>query len=208
VLFRVVYTVGAAHYTTLMVKHKRIQHCHEPGDVHELTFSCYHHMPLLTNDVWRGYLAESIDTACRNQSFRLAAFVFMPEHVHLLTLPESPEPDLGYFIAALKRPVSAKIKGDLATSKSPLLDRLTIREREGKSVFRYWQEGPGYDRNLQREASALAAIDYIHSNPVRRGLCHCATEWFWSSARFYTTEPPLQDPRLPRITPLPAELLD
>jgi putative transposase len=188
-----------------MVKYKRVKHYHEPGDAHELTFSCYHRMPLLTNDAWRGYLADSINAACRNQCFRLVAFVFMPEHVHLLTLPEGPAPELGVFLAAVKRPVSAKVRDDLAASQSRLLGRLTLREREGKCVFRYWQEGPGYDRNLQRDESVLAAIDYIHNNPVRRGLCRSATQWLWSSARFYATEPPSQDPRLPTITPLPPE---
>jgi hypothetical protein len=28
-------------------------------------------------------------------------------------------------------------------------------------------------------------IDYIHNNPVRRGLVSQATDWPWSSARFY-----------------------
>jgi hypothetical protein len=37
--------------------------------------------------------------------------------------------------------------------------------RPGKMVFRFWQEGPAYDRNLQTQAAVLAAIDYIHLNP-------------------------------------------
>jgi hypothetical protein len=28
-------------------------------------------------------------------------------------------------------------------------------------------------------------IEYIHNNPVRRGLCVNPTDWIWSSARFY-----------------------
>jgi putative transposase len=28
-------------------------------------------------------------------------------------------------------------------------------------------------------------IDYIHHNPVRRDLCEHATDWEWSSARWY-----------------------
>jgi len=28
-------------------------------------------------------------------------------------------------------------------------------------------------------------IDYIHANPVRRGLVAMATDWTWSSARFW-----------------------
>jgi hypothetical protein len=31
-------------------------------------------------------------------------------------------------------------------------------------------------------------IEYIHNNPVRRGLVERATDWVWSSARFYAGE--------------------
>ncbi|WP_425614439.1 transposase [Anatilimnocola sp. NA78] len=64
---------------------KRLQRYHEPGDVHELTFSCYRRMQLLTNNAWRVKLARAIDAACEEIGCFLAAFVFMPEHVHLLT---------------------------------------------------------------------------------------------------------------------------
>jgi len=42
---------------------ERIRQHHDPGRVHELTFSCYHRWALLTSDLWRGMLAESIDRA-------------------------------------------------------------------------------------------------------------------------------------------------
>ena len=34
-----------------------------------------------------------------------------------------------------------------------------------------WQEGPGFDRNLLTVKAVQAALDYIHTNPVKRGLC-------------------------------------
>jgi putative transposase len=186
-------------------KRKRVKHYHDPGDVHELSFSCYRRLPLLTNDRWRGYLAASLQKASGERRFRLVAFVFTPEHVHLVVLPQGDEPDIGAFLAAVKRPSSVQVKQDLLARQSPLLEKLTVRERPGKTAFRFWQEGPGYDRNLQHEDSVLASIEYIHNNPVRRGLCGSAVAWFWSSARFYAGEPPRQDPRLSKIDGLPAE---
>ncbi|MCG6158481.1 transposase [Rubinisphaera margarita] len=62
---------------------KRIKHYHEPGDLHELTFSTYQRLPLLRNSRWQSWLAESVTQSCRQNSCRLIAFVFMPEHVHL-----------------------------------------------------------------------------------------------------------------------------
>jgi len=185
-------------------KFKTIKHYHEPGDLHELTFSCYRHMKLLTNDAWRGFLARSIDKAGQQFRFNLVAFVFMPEHVHLLVHPLDTVPAIPDYLAAVKRPVSAAVKRDLFQTHSPLLKRLTIRERPGKDTFRFWQEGPGYDRNLQQPASVLASIDYIHMNPVRRMLVSQACLWKWSSARFYESNGAYVDPDWPRLAPLPA----
>ena len=104
-------------------------------------------------------------------------------------------------LKAIKRPFSYRIKQLLIESRSGLLRRLTIQQRPGKATFRFWQEGPGYDRNLDNAASVLAAIDYIHLNPVRRGLCENVLDWKWSSARWY--ESLRLDADLPRLTPLP-----
>jgi putative transposase len=185
-------------------KHKTIKRYHESGDFHELSFSCYQRLPLLMNDDWCGMLAQAIDLALERWMFQLHAFVFMPEHLHLLVLPlESSRIDM--LLKAIKRPFSYRIKKFLEASSSDLLQKLTIVERPGKSVFRFWQEGPGYDRNLNSEAAVLAAIDYIHRNPVRRGLCAREDQWKWSSARFFMSDGQHIDPDLPRISRLPAE---
>jgi len=63
---------------------KQVKHYHQPGDLHELTFSCYRQLKLLTNDDWRQRLSSAMDDACRKVHVELVAFVYMPEHVHLL----------------------------------------------------------------------------------------------------------------------------
>ena len=165
-------------------------------------------MPLLTNDVWRGKLSESIDRAMIGQGYRLAAFVYMPEHVHLVVYPLPEANGIDRFLRAIKRPYSYRIKQLLIAAKSRLLDKLTIRQRPGVETFRYWQEGPGYDRNLTEAKTVLSAIDYVHGNPVRRGLCVSAIDWRWSSARHYVAEQQPDDPLLPTVHGLPCEFFD
>ena len=183
---------------------KRVKHYHEPGDFHEFTFSCFHRRPLLTNNTWRTYLSESINVVCDPSLFRLIAFAYMPEHVHLLIYPLENKPDLGRLLALIKQPTSRRVKQDLIDNRSRLLKQLTVQERPEKMVFRYWQEGPGYDRNLQTVKAVLSAIDYIHLNPVRRGLCQQASDWRWSSARWYESDGQNQDADLPAIHGVPA----
>jgi putative transposase len=183
---------------------KRVKHFDLPGHCHELTFSCYRRLPLLTNDSWREQLARSIDRARRPPRLAVGAFVFMPEHVHLLVHPVEIASRIDELLFAIKRPYSYRIKRQLVASRSPLLEQLTIRQRPGVTTFRYWQEGPGYDRNLTTQRAILAAIDYLHANPVRRGLCGRAADWRWSSARWYESDGQEVDASLPRLTPLPA----
>lgn len=184
---------------------KTVQHFHEPGDCHELTFSCYHRMPLLISDDWRNKLCIAIDRALDRYDFRLVAFVLMPEHVHLLVYPTISEPRIDQLLFAIKRPYSYRIKQILKERKNPLLEKLTIQERPGKKTFRYWQEGPGYDRNFSGEQATLNAINYIHENPVRRQLAPRARDWKWSSARWYESNGQEIDPDLPTMHGLPKE---
>ena len=50
---------------------------------------------------------------------------------------------------------------------------------------RSWQPGGGYDRNITRTAILRSMIEYLHANPVHRGLVARAEDWEWSSARWH-----------------------
>jgi len=184
-----------------MEHRKTIRHFQAQRHLHELTFSCHERRPLLTNEAWREKLSRAIDTAGEQQGFLLNAFVFMPEHVHLIVTPTSSTADVSKYLANIKRPFSAEIEALLSERRSNLLEQLTVEERPGKRSFRFWLEGPGYDRNLTEEKTIAAAIDYLHLNPVKRRLVVRAVDWRWSSARFYLAEPTgRQFPELPFVT--------
>ena len=192
-----------------MTHRKLIKHFHEPGHLHEFTFSCYQRRPLLSNDTWKEKLSRTITEAGRTESIDLVAFVFMPEHVHLLVYPHGLAPQLGRYLARIKQPLSKEIKDVLVACHSPLLEQLTVQERPGKFCFRFWQEGSGFDRNIFSNPAIQASIDYIHQNPVRRDLCIRAVDWCWSSARYSLLEPPSQQfSELPEIQGPPVGLLD
>ena len=42
---------------------------------------------------------------------------------------------------------------------------------------RFWQRGGGYNRNITSTEALHAVIEYIHANPVRRGLVASAEAW-------------------------------
>lgn len=142
-----------------MPHRKTIQHFHEPGHLHEFTFSTHRRLPLLTSDIWRARLARTLEAAGAVCRFELVAFVFMHEHLHLLTYPRDEEPAFGRYLARIKQPLSRQIKETLVTKNSRLLAQLTVQERPGKTCFRFWQEGAEYDRNLFSKEAIRNAIE-------------------------------------------------
>jgi putative transposase len=166
-------------------KHKRVRSFNNPGEAHELTFSCYHAVPLLSKNRTRQWFVSAMRTARRDLNLSIWAYVIMPEHVHIIVWPHEPVYDIAKIRIALKVPVQRKALRFLRKNEPRFLDRLKDVQPNGKVHYRFWQRGGGYDRNVNEPFTLLQMIEYIHNNPVRRGLVKYATDWIWSSARFY-----------------------
>ncbi len=160
---------------------KRAQHFDLQGHAHFLTFSCYRRLPLLSKDRSRRWFIDALEQARRRCQFDLWAWVIMPEHVHLLLCPRLPMYRMGDILARIKRPVGVLAIEYLRRQTPRFLERLTVKHR-GRTYHRFWQAGPGYDRNLWTPAAIHESIAYIHGNPVRRGLVDIPEAWPWSSA--------------------------
>ena len=134
------------------------------------------------------------------------AWVFMPEHVHLIVRPRREVYDMATIRRAIKRPVSDRAFAHLAEHAPHWLPRLTVSKGR-RTVRRFCQKGPGYDRNVVEPVTLREMIDYLHLNPVRRGLVERAVDWPWSSARQAFDRP--TDPEtdgLLMIDPVPPEV--
>ncbi len=158
---------------------KRLRRCEIDGHARFLTFSCYQRLPLLSNPDIRDPFAEQLFLARTRLDFKLIAWVVMPEHVHLLILPDQANASVPSVLSAIKRPFAAMVLARWRELEAPVLDR--IRDRSGAE--RFWQAGGGYDRNIFSEGELREKIRYIHENPVRRGLVGREEDWVWSSAR-------------------------
>jgi len=140
----------------------------EVGHAHELTFCCRHRLPLLSKDRSRRWLIEALAAAREVHDVELWAYVIMPEHVHVLLWPRPPNYDVAPIRKTIKQSVARRAIGYLRANAPQWLERLLV---------------------IEREEAAWTVVEYIHANPVRRGLVATPTEWPWSSARWYAGEP-------------------
>ncbi|HEY2839587.1 MAG TPA: hypothetical protein VGJ26_10575 [Pirellulales bacterium] len=155
-----------------------------PSHAHELTFSCYTRFQFLKAERTCHWLADAINQARLRFDFALWAYVFMPEHAHLIIFPRRADYDMGKISAAIKLPVARRAIHFLQANHSPWLARIS-RQRGSRTERLFWQSGGGYDRNITAGKTLLQIIEYLHLNPVRRGLVERAADWKWSSAAVF-----------------------
>ena len=163
---------------------KRCKRYNTPSHSHFLTFSCFKRQPFLSKDRTRQWLTDAILAARQKHSFRLIAYVFMPEHAHLLIRPAHAEYDISTILHSIKLPVSRKARQFILKEAPDFLDRMSVRSGARTSV-RFWQAGGGHDRNIFNPQEMWEKIIYIHNNPVKRKLVTRAVDWQWSSAADY-----------------------
>ena len=101
--------------------------------------------------------------------------------MHLILWPSLPDHPVSQIMWHLKRNFARTVIGRWKSLEAPILARL--RANDGSLRFR--QRGGGYDRNLFSESQIREKANYMHENPVRRGLTARSVDWLWSSARWY-----------------------
>ncbi len=112
----------------------------------------------------------------RRRAAKCVGFVLMPEHVHAIVwFPETGQ--LSSFMHGWKRKSSFHIRG-WYRSEAP-----NYFEGFGEGDC-FWQ-AKYYSFEICGQAKLLEKLNYMHENPVRRGLVERATDWKWSSARWY-----------------------
>jgi len=165
---------------------KRCRRSNDPWNAHELTFSCFHGQAFLARERTRQWLAMAVNQTRLTYAYDVWAYVIMPEHVHLVVWPREAEYLISKILKATKQSVGRRAADWLRRESPAGLARLATGQKS--NPYRFWQDGGGYDRNIREPKALRGAIDYIHNNPVRRGLVERPGDWPWSSYREWTSD--------------------
>ena len=152
------------------------------GQLHFITCSCYRRLPLFSSVRARNVFLMILNEVRERYDFALIGFVVMPEHIHLL-MGEPNMADPSRVMQVLKQRVSRKLRG--RRRKKTASGQMGLWEvREEKRLPRFWQRR-FYDFNVWSKKKRNEKLNYMHFNPVKRGLVGHPKEWEWSSYRFY-----------------------
>ena len=140
---------------------KKLKRYDIPGHAHELTFSCYHRFQYLKDNIVCRLFIDELSQARELFHFRLWAYILMANHVHLFIYPTRDEYKIATILQSIKGKTSKRYRDVLLGENAARYEKICIKVR-GKKVFRFWQTGGGFDRNLWNANAIHSAIHFVH----------------------------------------------
>ncbi|MBS0209596.1 MAG: transposase [Planctomycetes bacterium] len=141
-----------------------------------VTFSCYRRRRLLDDDQSKRCVLGALNAQLRRLMGKCVGFVVMPDHVHAILWFAKPG-ELSEAMKQWKRTSGIRIKELFAKT-------LTNYGQVTDQAEPTWQ-AKYHTFNLYSRQKIEEKLSYMHLNPVRAGLVAQATDWRWSSARWY-----------------------
>ncbi|HUT73938.1 MAG TPA: transposase [Armatimonadota bacterium] len=142
------------------LRHVRGRRVHAVDGIYHLRTSTIRRTSLLADDACKEIVRDTLQRVAAVLDFDVLAYVIMPDHVHLLIQPHGAS--ISKVMASFKRHSARNINKHLG--------------RKGQ----VWRE-EFFDHMLRTNEHLEQLADYIHDNPVRRGLAPSARDWPFSS---------------------------
>jgi len=158
-----------------------LQRIYGRGHLHFVTFSCYRRLPLLKTARARQVVVQELARLRTEMGFRLIGYVVMPEHVHLL-ISEPPAQSPSAVMHRLKLRVARRMVG---RGSRRIAGQMELASAAGEALPRSFWQARFYDFNVYSRGKMQEKLNYMHANPVVRGLESHPREWPWSSWEFY-----------------------
>ncbi len=143
-------------------------------------------IPVFTKERYFEIITSALKFCREKEKFKLHAFVILDNHLHLIISGENLSQGIKDFKSFTARKIIETAKAD---NQKWLLNQFAFFKKKHKteSEFQVWQEGV-HPQMIQNEAMLTQKAEYIHENPVKRGLVKNPEHWIYSSASNYILE--------------------
>jgi len=133
-----------------------------------ITAACYEHRPIFQDPGDLSWLAEEVLSAFTEAKLTYQAWVFLPNHYHVL-LETKDLSIVSEVLRLLHSRVATTING--------------CQHQRGRQVWYRFS-----DRFIRSERHHWASVNYLHYNPIKHGYVDRMTMWPWSSIHEYAEE--------------------
>ena len=164
---------------------------HADGALYYVTFTVVEWLPVFVSEGACGIVAESFNFCHRSKGLRINAYVIMPTHLHAVVFHESFQSQPLEATLTDFRKYTGRRLADFTRDHLPSCFTTAFRENSGDDRERRFWQPTRHPVQLETEPFWETKLDYLHANPVRKGLVTRSQCWRFSSASHWSPLPTL-----------------
>ena len=151
-----------------------------PQQAHFITSTVVEWLPVFTTSACCEILVQSLAHCQAHKNLQIYAWVILDNHFHAIVAG----PQISRTVAAMKSYTANRLLAQVrAEGREWLLNQwhFYCAKHKTGSEHQVWQEG-FRPQELSSDEAMLQKLDYLHHNPVARGLVSLPEHWRYSSA--------------------------
>lgn len=150
------------------------------NQIYFVTLSVVGKIPIFTNLKYSDIIIENFNYYRKTQGLKIFYYVIMDNHIHLIAShPDNISQVLKNFKSYTAKAIIDALKTDESEWILFLLKHFKKKHKQ-YSTYQLWEEG-SHPQIIESIKVLRQKIDYIHNNPVKRGLVRKPEDWVYSS---------------------------
>jgi putative transposase len=155
-----------------------------------ITAVTHKRLPVFQTDRLKKVLTDAFNEARISGGLKIFAYVIMADHYHIITdSVRKPADVLRYFNGISARRIVDHLKHSGYESS---LNKLRREATNGKHQYSLWEHHSNTFL-ITSETMFMKKAFYIHQNPVEQGIVGEAVDYVYSSVRFWSRRPLLEN---------------
>lgn len=156
--------------------------------VYYVTFSVVDWLPVFVSEQSCRIVTDSLNFCYEKKGLRVNAFVIMPTHMHAIVYSQDFRSEPLADALTDFRKFTGRQLSDYCQQSMPECFRRTLQESAPADRDRRFWQPSRHPVAIQTEKFWRQKLDYLHENPVRKGLVRRSREWRFSSSLWYDTD--------------------
>jgi REP element-mobilizing transposase RayT len=158
------------------------------GAVFFVTFSIVDWLPIFVSESACAIIAESLNYCHDHKGLRTNAYVIMPTHMHGIVFHANFDAAELEKVLTDFRKFTGRRLADHCETHAPTCIREALRACAGADRERRLWQPTRHPEQIENERFWQCKFDYLHANPVRKGLVRRADHWRFSSASYWLSD--------------------
>lgn len=153
--------------------------------IYFVTFTIVEWMPVFIEEATCKIFTESLNFSIKNKRLGVNAYVIMPTHTHAILFDKDFDNERLKHTLDDFRKFTGRQLLDYADANLPNSFGQTFRENAKEDRQRKFWQSTQHPEGIFTEKFYRQKFNYIHLNPVRKGLVRSAVDWRFSSAGYW-----------------------